>query len=69
MISFAFYLHNDVYTWKPTDDISVYELAVILPAFISFTHIQDDTLRHRAFKGWYKDLPDNCKRHFMVTKI
>lgn len=64
---FAFYLEDRAYVWKPFENITVHELALILPGFTSFNHIEDPRVRDQLFANWYEGLPENCKRHFHKT--
>jgi hypothetical protein len=65
---FGFYLDDAVFVWSPKENITVHELAVILPVFTSFNHVQDTKLRHELFRRWYFGLEDNFKRHFKIIK-
>lgn len=64
---FAFYLKDRHFVWNPHEEITVYQLAVILPGFISFNHITDPDERDQRFLNWYEGLPDCCKQHFDIT--
>ena len=66
--SFGFYLDDAVYIWQPQEDITVHELAVILPVFTSFNHILDMNDRFNCFRQWYGSLNDKFKRHFKIIK-
>lgn len=49
------------FAWDPREDITAYELAMTLPLFAS-QHTD-----HRTFGLMYDGLPDEIKRHWLVT--
>ena len=65
---FGFYLDDAVYVWQPKENITVHELAVILPVFTSFNYVPDANTRFELFRRWYFGLEDNFKRHFKIIK-
>jgi len=53
----SFYAPSKTYQWKPSKDITAYELALCAPAFLSGVYASD----------YVENLPDNAKRHFQDT--
>jgi hypothetical protein len=51
------------YDWKPTPDITTYELALVLPFFLMVS-------RHWSFDAdkYWENLPDNVRRHIPRVK-
>lgn len=52
--------------YTPKEDITIYELALVLKMFTFFT-LPEDMKNTKILSDIYNTLPDNAKRHFTIV--